>query len=237
MRAVGKTDVGVTRVNNEDFFILCPEHKIFVVADGMGGHNAGEVASRLACESVVKALSQKIKSGHFSWNEDIDGILDYANETILNYVKDNPNCKGMGTTLVLAYLEEQVMYLINIGDSRCYGLNGKKMIQLTKDHSLVAELVKMGSITQEEALTHPDRNVITSALGVSKQYEVYKSSFSVVDFEKFLICTDGLTNMVDLETIQNVIKNDVFDTVPERLVTLANQNGGKDNITVVCIEM
>lgn len=237
MRAVGKTDVGVTRSNNEDFFILCPEHKLFVVADGMGGHNAGEVASRLACESVVKALSQKIKSGQFSWNKEIDGILDYANETILNYVKDNPNCKGMGTTLVLAYMEEQVMYLINIGDSRCYGLNGKKMIQLTKDHSLVAELVKMGSITQEEALTHPDRNVITSALGVSKQYEVYKSSFSVSDFEKFLICTDGLTNMVDLDTIQDVMTNEVFDRVPERLVSLANQNGGKDNITVVCIEM
>lgn len=237
MRAVGKTDVGVTRSNNEDYFILCPEHKIFVVADGMGGHNAGEIASRLACESVVKVLSQKIKSGHFSWNQEIDGILDYANESILNYVKDNPNCKGMGTTLVLAYMEEQIVYLINIGDSRCYGVKDQKMIQLTKDHSLVAELVKMGSITQEEALTHPDRNVITSALGVSKQYEVYKSAFSIKDFEQFLICTDGLTNMVDLESIQDVITNEVFDTVPERLVTLANQNGGKDNITVVCIEM
>lgn len=237
MKAIGKSDVGITRKNNEDFYVLSDENRLFVVADGMGGHNAGEIASKLACESIVRIIDEKLKQGQFSWDEDVEAVISTVNASILDYVKENPNCRGMGTTLVMAYFRNDCLYLINIGDSRCYGLNDTKMLQLTKDHSLVAELVKMGTITQEEALTHPDRNIITSALGVSQSYEIHKAVYDANSFQKLLICTDGLTNMVDVETVESLMRTEAFDSIPERLIDIANQNGGKDNITVVCVEI
>lgn len=236
MNAVGKTDVGITRSNNEDYFVICEELNLYVVADGMGGHNAGEVASKLACETIISKIKEMMAEGRFSWENDIEQVVEHTNDVILQYVAENPNCRGMGTTLVIAYLEEGSIKLINIGDSRCYGYTKEGLLQLTKDHSLVAELVKLGTITQEEAQTHPDRNIITSALGVSKQYEIYRSMYPCNRFDGFLLCTDGLTNMVSNEEILKLIVNEAFDRLPNQLVSLANKMGGKDNITVVCVE-
>lgn len=235
MNAIGKTDVGITRSNNEDYFVISEELNMYVVADGMGGHNAGEVASKLACETIVSAVKKLKKAGKFSWENDIEKVIEDTNQAILNYVGENPNCRGMGTTVVVAYMDGASIYLVNIGDSRCYGYNKDGMVQLTKDHSLVAELVKLGTITQEEALTHPDRNIITSALGVSPQYEIYRSMFPVDRFDGFVLCTDGLTNMVTVQDMFKLIINETFDRLPEQLVSLANKMGGKDNITVVCV--
>ncbi|MGX8797919.1 Stp1/IreP family PP2C-type Ser/Thr phosphatase [Fusibacter sp. JL298sf-3] len=237
MKAIGVSDVGVTRTNNEDYYLLCQSNDLYVVADGMGGHKAGEVASKLACESIVSGLKALSTVEDTEFSSALDSVLFTANQTLLDYVKENPNCKGMGTTVVVVYRKRDHLHVLNIGDSRCYGLSNGELIQLTKDHSLVAELVKMGSISQEEALTHPDRNIITSALGVSEQYEVHKARYDVNQFEQLLICTDGLTNMVDTDSIYKVLTDETFEAVPQTLVDMANENGGKDNITVVCIEV
>ena len=138
---------------------------------------------------------------------------------------------------MVAHLKDNILYIANVGDSRCYAITENNVTQLTKDHSLVAELVKIGSISAEEAEMHPDKNIITSALGVDSKFEIYKTSYDINDYKYILICSDGLSNMLTTDEILSIFKNHDFDEVSELLVQSANQNGGKDNITVVCIEL
>ncbi len=234
MRALAITDVGIRRENNEDYFMMNQERRIFVISDGMGGYQAGEIASEIASKAILEEF-EAIQSFHFE--EDIYKLLDRANDAILDYVKEHPECRGMGTTVVVAYLGEDKLHLANVGDSRGYGVNKSSIKQLTQDHSLVAELVKIGSISAEEAESHPDRNIITSALGVEHKYEVFIQSFDVHEFDYVLLCSDGLSNMVTSQEILNVFQNVSFESIPEKLVEMANAQGGKDNITVLCIEL
>lgn len=234
MKVTGVTDVGVTRANNEDFFLVSEDQRIFVVADGMGGYNAGEIAAEIASKSV---LSQIDEMPSFDFQKDIEKVFKVANDAILNHVKANNDCRGMGTTIVVAYIDGHTLHVANIGDSRCYGILNHQMIQLTKDHSLVAELVKIGSISEEEAERHPDKNIITSALGVEQHYDVHKDFYDISDFQYILLCSDGLTNMVEQDAILSVFENETIENIGQKLVHMANENGGKDNITVVCIEI
>ena len=234
MRALARTDVGIRRENNEDYFMMNQERRIFVISDGMGGYQAGEIASEIASKTILEQF-EAIQLFHFE--EDIYKLLNKANDAILDYVKGHPECRGMGTTVVVAYLEDEKLHLANVGDSRGYGITKSSIKQLTQDHSLVAELVKIGSISAEEAESHPDRNIITSALGVEHKYEVFIQSFDVNEFDYVLLCSDGLSNMVTSQEILNVFQNVSFESIPEKLVEMANAQGGKDNITVLCIEL
>lgn len=234
MRALAITDVGIRRENNEDYYMMNQERRIFVISDGMGGYQAGEIASEIASKTILEQF-EAIQA--FRFEEDIYKLLDRANDAILDYVKEHPECRGMGTTVVVAYLEDEKLHLANVGDSRGYGVSKTSIQQLTQDHSLVAELVKIGSISAEEAESHPDRNIITSALGVEHKYEVFIQSFDINEFDYVLLCSDGLSNMVTSQEILNVFQNVSFESIPEKLVEMANAQGGKDNITVLCIEL
>lgn len=234
MRAIALTDVGKNREKNEDYYLMNNDLSLFIVSDGMGGYKAGEVAAEIASQSIMDAFSRK---SHVNFENDITAIFVEANETILAYVKAHPECKGMGTTSVVAYIEEDVLWIANVGDSRCYALQEGKLIQLSEDHSLVAELVKIGSISPEEAELHPDRNIVTSALGVDRKFEITIKKYALNLFTHLVLCSDGLSNMVSSAQQEDIFKTVPFESIPEALVNLANDNGGKDNITIICIEL
>lgn len=234
MKAVALTDVGKMRENNEDFYMIHPSQRLFVIADGMGGYHAGEIAAEIAAKSIVSAFES---DGHDAFEKEAMRLLNTANEEIMTYVKDHPDCRGMGTTVVMVAILGDALWVVNVGDSRCYGLEDGKLVQLTEDHSLVAELVKMGSISAEEAERHPDRNIVTSALGVDQKFDVFIKSFELKSFSHLLLCSDGLSNMVSARKIESVLKELPIEEVPTHLVSLANQFGGKDNITVIGIAL
>ncbi|OJV64735.1 MAG: hypothetical protein BGO41_14145 [Clostridiales bacterium 38-18] len=234
MKAVALTDVGKMRENNEDYFILCEESALYVITDGMGGYQAGEVAAEIAAKNIVEKFNEKSALGV---EEKFKAILEKANEAIISYVKEHPECRGMGTTSVLTHFEGDSFWVVNVGDSRCYGIRDNEIIQLSEDHSLVAELVKIGSISVEEAEKHPDRNIITSALGVDRQFDIFIRQYKINDFTHIVLCSDGLSNMVSSLELLELIQNTDFYLVPQAMVDLANHNGGKDNITVICIEL
>ena len=234
MKAVALTDVGKMRENNEDYYIVCDESALYVITDGMGGYQAGEVAAEIAERHIVENFKVQTAS---SIEEKFKVILDKANDAIISYVKEHPECRGMGTTSVLAHFEGESLWVVNVGDSRCYGVKANEIVQLSEDHSLVAELVKIGSISVEEAEKHPDRNIITSALGVDRQFDICIKEYNINEFTHIVLCSDGLSNMVSSLELLELIQNTDLNSVPQAMVDLANHNGGKDNITVICIEL
>lgn len=234
MRAIALTDVGKNRENNEDYYLMHNDLSLFIVSDGMGGYKAGEVAAEIASKSIMDAFSSR---DQFDFEKDVTSIFVEANEAILSYVKAHPECRGMGTTVVVAYIDEGVLWIANVGDSRCYGIKEGQLVQLSEDHSLVAELVKIGSISPEEAETHPDRNIITSALGVDRKFEITIKKYALDLFTHLVLCSDGLSNMVSSKEQEDIFKTVPFESIPKALVNLANDNGGKDNITIICIEL
>ncbi len=237
MRAFSKTDVGKKRDNNEDYILVNEMIKLYIVADGMGGHNAGEIASKIACESIEAAIKAKCLENNFEFERDIEGILNEANIAIKKHGENRSEYSNMGTTVVVAYLDDGILYVANVGDSRLYMVNSETLHQITKDHSLVAELVKIGSISEEEAINHPDKNIITSALGVDETFDFYQTQISYCEYQNILLCTDGLTNMLSKEEMFEIIKNNEPDVIPNKLIESANENGGFDNVTVICIEL
>lgn len=236
MKAIGMTDVGLKRLNNEDHFIIDEKSNLVIVADGMGGYEAGEVASKLSSTFIQEKINDLMTEDSFDFVKEISDILKKANEEVLNYAKTHSNCKGMGTTIVIFHMKDGVVNLASVGDSRCYGIKEGHIEQITEDHSLVAELVKMGTITPAEAKNHPASNVITSAIGVEDSYDVCFKNIPSHTYDFYLVCTDGLTNMLNDLEIERVIQNTPRIELPNRLIEMANANGGKDNITVVCIE-
>ncbi|GAB6109280.1 Stp1/IreP family PP2C-type Ser/Thr phosphatase [Fusibacter bizertensis] len=234
MRAIALTDVGITRENNEDYYLIHENLEIFIIADGMGGYQAGEVASELAATTIMNGYND-IKTSDLE--NQIPNLLNKANEAILENVKIHPECRGMGTTIVIACIYGDDLWVFNVGDSRCYGVRNGSLIQLSEDHSLVAELVKIGSISAEEAAIHPDRNIITSALGVDRKFEIFTKKFNVQEFSHIILCSDGLSNMVTSHELLEIINSRPFDEIPKAMVDSANSSGGKDNITVICVEL
>lgn len=234
MRAVALTDVGLKRENNEDYYLIREDLSLYLVADGMGGYHAGEIASEIASKTIASVMEAY---ENFVFERDIHALLIKANEAILEFVLENPTCKGMGTTVVLVHFTEDEIWVANVGDSRCYGLGNDGLIQLSEDHSLVAELVKIGSISAEEAATHPDRNIVTSALGVDRRFEVFFKNYKRSEFKRILLCSDGMSNMVDKMELEKLTQLDVLESIPQKMIDSANSYGGRDNITVVCIEI
>ena len=236
------SDIGVKRENNEDAMFASSDKvlPLFIVADGMGGHNAGDIASNMAVEIIRDGFismkdnlnsSRKIKKA-------IKNVLLEANDFIYKKSLDLDGCKGMGTTVVLAYYFNNKFYLGNVGDSRAYIISNNNIRQITDDHTLVNELIKKGSINKSQALNHPQRNVITQALGtdIDIKIDIYEVDFN--EGNVFLLCSDGLYNMVDEESIlDTIINSPSLDNGTKVLVNKANENGGIDNITIITTKL
>ncbi|MEA5060578.1 MAG: Stp1/IreP family PP2C-type Ser/Thr phosphatase [Candidatus Pelethousia sp.] len=236
MKYAAKSEQG-KRIRNEDCLFIPTrpgEIPLAVVADGMGGHNAGGMASALAVEAVVTEL----KRGGMGSPEDlILAALAKANAAVYDYSLVTPNCRGMGTTLVLAMVFKTRYVAANIGDSRLYYFDGSSLLQITEDHSYVAELVAAGHITREEAMRHPKRNIITRALGTreQEQADIFKGNWGPGD--RLMLCTDGLFGLLDEREMTRILReeNDM-DAACERLVELALYGGSTDNISVALIQ-
>ncbi len=229
-RSTGLSHPGRKRRHNEDAWVCEPP--IFAIADGMGGARAGELASRLA----ATALGVNVDG---SGEERVVALAQEANRRVFERGNEDSDASGMGTTITLALVEDGVVAIGHVGDSRGYLIRDGKLDQLTDDHTLVAELVRTGRLSPEEAETHPQRSVITRALGTDPDVDVDSFSVEGKPGDLFLLCSDGLSSMVGDETILEVAEQhrDDLDAMAKELVSTANRRGGEDNITVVLFEM
>jgi serine/threonine protein phosphatase PrpC len=233
MRSASLTDTGRRRRHNEDAYVAEPP--LFAVADGMGGAQAGELASSLAAEALRDDTSQAEGDGE----RRVDELIQAANRRVYERQSEDAAASGMGTTMTVALVEDGRVAIGHVGDSRAYLIRDRRLEQLTEDHSLVAELVRSGKLSPEEAEGHPQRSVITRALGTDPDVDVDTFSVETRPGDLFLLCSDGLTAMVDDETIlAEVEKNrDDLGAAAKALVRAANKGGGEDNITVVFFEI
>ncbi len=238
----GVTDVGLIREHNEDCIDWDKDRGLFLLADGMGGHNAGEVASELAIQSVKRALYE-VLTPEIVESEVVDlknamyDAIVFANQEIYEQSHERPECAGMGTTLVVALVQNNTAIVANVGDSRMYHMHEGKLQQITTDHSLVQEMVDGGFLTEAEAQKSVSRNLITRALGIAEDVDVdiHEHEIAVGDF--FLMCSDGLTDLVtdsEISTILNENKSDM-EKAGQELVNSANNRGGKDNTSIILI--
>lgn len=241
MKACGLTDNGLSRESNQDSLFVSDlrELPLFIVADGMGGHNAGEIASSIAVEAI-KEKFMETRENLQSKDSIIKTIKDSvfeANKKIYFKALSTPECSGMGTTLTMSYIFDNEIYIGHIGDSRAYYISDSDIDQLTEDDSLVNELIKNGSITIEEAKNHPQRNVITKALGTSIDIEVDIQTIKYKIGDILIICSDGLSNMVKEDKVFDIIKSEEDVSLAcQSLIDLAKKNGGSDNITLIIIK-
>ena len=239
MKAYAKTDIGSKRSMNQDHMYCNTEpvgsfQNLLIVADGMGGHRAGDYASRLCVETMVQSLE---KSAHKTPVSLFEEAVTAANKAVFEESASHVEYEGMGTTVVACTLEENTLYIANIGDSRLY-LIRDGIEQITDDHSLVEEMVKQGNITESEARIHPQKNIITRALGINEEVQADFFEIDVEQGDVIMLCSDGLSNMIEDEDMEYIVKNsDTLQTAAESLVARANENGGNDNITVVLAEV
>jgi len=228
------SDVGLKRTLNEDFasYLEKEEFKIYVVADGMGGHNAGEVASQMAAERIVSYVNERFSSCRVE--ELIDEAIKKVNRDIFIYSNTNEKLNGMGTTVTVCFITKSFIQIANVGDSCCLGIKDNEIRKITKDHSLVQELVDSGNISEEEAENHPKKNIITRALGTSSTVSVDVFRLDNNQYDLYILCSDGLTNELSKERILQVVTEDEdYIQNANKLVYLAKENGGRDNITVL----
>jgi protein phosphatase len=239
MRIYSATDVGQKRKMNQDYVFVSEAPvgnlpNLFVVADGMGGHNAGDFASSHAVQTLVNEIRE---DADYNPVKIIRHAIETANTEIIEQAQSDEKLRGMGTTMVVATIVGQYAYVANIGDSRLYVVQ-EEIRQITKDHSLVQEMVRMGELNAEEARNHPDKNIITRALGAEKTVDIDFFDLKLESGNVILMCSDGLSNMVEDKKMEEIILDTGVDleTKGETLVQEANRNGGKDNIAIVLIE-
>jgi len=237
---------GMVRSHNEDSVFVDGDAGLAVLADGMGGYNAGEVASGIAVDVVSNGLLPELASGRELSKVDVQSGLTHAalllqqqiaaaNKGIYEAAQTRPECAGMGTTIVAAVFHGNRVSIGHIGDSRCYRLRGEKFEQLTHDHSLLQEQIDSGQLTSEQAKYSLNKNLVTRALGIEAIVPADIAEYRVEAIDIYLLCSDGLTDMVDAEMIHNIV-DEHRSTLPEaaaELIDLANQNGGRDNISVI----
>jgi protein phosphatase len=241
MRFYSITETGRVRSKNQDFVFATdqktgPLSNLFLVADGMGGHNAGEFASAYAVQSVVEAIRNSTIQEPIAV---LEQAITSANYKVYHEALADPDKKGMGTTLVAATYLDGHLYIANVGDSRLYVATDQELRQITRDHSLVQELVREGNLQESEAMIHPRKNMITRAVGAEEAVRTDFFDVEVRPGDQILLCTDGLTNMVSKETMTDIlfVASDTPEMKAKKLVNTAEENGGRDNITVVLIEM
>ena len=243
------TDVGRKRKGNEDSLFVNPEQKLFVVADGMGGHAAGEIASRIAVDSINEFVCLTGGDEEITWPFGLDETISYddnrlktavrfANRKVLEATKEKSEYEGMATTVCAVLVDDQVANLAHVGDSRVYLFRDGELSQLTSDHSWVNEQIQSGVISAEQARTHPLRNVVTRALGGKADLQVDMQTHDFQAGDVLLLCSDGLTTMIPDDEIARVMREGSGDieTTAQELVDAANAKGGEDNITVVLLQ-
>ncbi len=236
----GQTDIGLKRSSNQDGFFAqsFDENRILtVVCDGMGGAQGGNVASKLVLETFTENVESHFGSNEFSYLDILPKALDKANKTLLEMANENPELSGMGTTFVTVIYDAGRYYCMSVGDSRIYLFSSGKIKQLTHDHSYVQTLVDSGQITKEEAKTHPNRNIITNAVGTKQFVDADMFVISQVGIDGVLLCSDGLSGYVDEEKLKEVFykKNISTKQIVEEYIEMAKNAGGDDNITAVVI--
>ena len=242
MRAYAKTDTGKAREMNQDFYYVSKENnngmRLCILADGMGGYKGGEIASSLATSAAKLYVEEKFKYIDPTVENIQDLIkkaMEYANEVICEKAKTNEELEQMGTTLEICIMYGNKVYIGHIGDSRIYRIRKNIIRRITTDHSYVETLVKDGTITREEAFYHPRKNMLMKALGCADNIEPDITAKGFLPGDIILMCSDGLTNMLQEEEIYNIIRNDI-ETCCDRLVQKANELGGYDNISVIVVE-
>lgn len=238
LKTFSATDIGKRRETNEDYVFTSDVPvgnlpNLFIVADGMGGHNAGDFASQQTVKTVVSTIDEITETEP---KEIIKQAIAKANSYIRQKSLEDEQMSGMGTTLVVATCIQNKLIVANIGDSRLYVI-GEGMVQVTRDHSLVEEMVKMGGIDKKSARNHPDKNIITRAVGVKDEVEADFFTVVIEPEDKILLCTDGLTNMLEDEEIEVIVRSsqDVAE-IAGNLITAANEHGGRDNIGVILVK-
>ncbi len=246
----GMTDVGMKRTHNEDNLRLVPEHNLFIVADGMGGHASGEVASQIAVETVAQFFVDSHADEEITWPYKEDktrtyfenmfvNSVRYANLRVFQKASEDAAYKGMGTTFVAVLFGEDKYHVAHVGDSRCYRIRDKKLDQLTEDHSLLNDYKKMAKLTPEEERNFPHKNIIVRALGMKDTVLVDLASDSIKAGDLYLLCSDGLSGEVEDPDILKIALQhwDDVEAMCRELIKSANQNGGKDNVTVLCVKV
>ena len=239
MDAYAITDIGRKRTLNQDYAYLSLSEvgilpNLFVVADGMGGHRGGGYASRLAVETILEEIR---KGGEESPSQTLVNAIREANARVRQAASKDEMLAGMGTTEVAATCLEKALEVANVGDSRLYVVNEKEIRQITQDHSLVEEMVRFGGLSREQARRHPDRNIITRAVGAEDGLKVDCFFVPLQEGDKVLLCSDGLTSMLEDEEIRRILESgEDTETCAQALVEAANNHGGRDNIAVIIIE-
>jgi len=248
-RCVGITDTGRVREHNEDTFGTDPDIGLVVLADGMGGYKAGEVASSITVRTVMSLLKESVEREDLAQGDGESGLsrpgillrdaIQRANKIIYQTAQTQPNCQGMGTTVVAGLLFDDKLTVAHVGDSRLYRMRGGKLEQVTQDHSLLQELVARGFYTPEEAQRAASKNYVTRALGVEPNVEVEITELPALKDDLYLLCSDGLSDMVEDDDIQLTISTfgANLETLAKQLVLLSNDNGGRDNVSVVLVRV
>ncbi|MBT3181667.1 MAG: Stp1/IreP family PP2C-type Ser/Thr phosphatase [Deltaproteobacteria bacterium] len=249
VKSFGISDVGKRREKNEDSFLANQEHMLFAVADGMGGHLGGDIASKLAAETIGEVISSletdpdmtlqeggiSVKPGEFQ--SYLRYAIRLASKRIFEKADGDASLRGMGTTTVALLLRNDKAYIANVGDSRVYRIRGNQILQITKDHSLVAEQMRAGILSEKDARVHRFRNIITRSVGFQEDVEADVDIRVVREGDRFVLCSDGLSNMIRDDEIRDVIANTDVEPGCTRLIDIANERGGDDNITVVAVEV
>ena len=239
MKVFSATDIGQKRHMNQDFIFTSEEPvgnlpNLFVVADGMGGHNAGDFASRYGVSVLVESVR---RDKNFNPVKVMRNAIEAANREVFSQSRNDPSMAGMGTTMVVCTVVGGYAYIANVGDSRLYLAGSESMTQITQDHSLIAEMVRLGELTPEEGRNHPDKNIITRAVGTNEDVKIDFFDVKLETGDQILMCSDGLSNMVEDKRIFEILKGE--DTEADKaqvLVDEANANGGRDNIAVIVVE-
>ena len=245
MQAAGVSDTGLTRNLNQDAILVCneplgPLPNLFIVADGMGGHKAGEIASKTSVETITKYITE-FKGQEFVLQDNyldlIVSAIQEANKNVYNMSESDPEKKGMGTTLIACTITKEKIIMAHVGDSRGYCLTNDKILQITADHTYVEEMVQAGQITAEQASQHPSRHVITRAVGTYGPLEVDGIVRPIEDTTAVLICSDGLSDMMNDDKIKEIVNSQGFvQDRAKQLIDEANSKGGHDNITAIIID-
>jgi protein phosphatase len=245
--SAGLTDVGRKRNHNEDSFLVDDEIQLYVVADGMGGHAGGGTASRIAVETIDKELRQvrAIKEGNpfltstslqdSPLPEVIRNAVEQACLSIFNTAQEDPRLAGMGTTVISLLVKDQYAFFAHVGDSRAYLVRGDLIQQISEDHSLVNEQIKAGMITPEEAKHSRYKNIITRSVGFEEEVQVDVMGLACEPGDTFILCSDGLANMIEDREMLEVVQTTKLQEIPKKLIDLANERGGDDNITVIAV--
>ena len=242
-----RTDVGPVRANNEDSLLVNVEAGLFIVADGMGGHAAGEIASEIAVKTVEEILLKAHDPEETRLSRSLDeeeGVrerlryaMNQASARIRQYTVSHPNTRGMGTTLTILYIQDETAHISHVGDSRIYLFRDEELSQLTMDHTVVQKEIQAGRLTPELARVAPHKNILTQSVGFNATVHPHSGTHMVFEDDIYLICSDGLSDVLDRKDLENLFQETPFEDLAEVLVEQAIENGTQDNVTVVLVRI